>query len=92
MPWAWGADISNALLKEPGERVQWAHPYLKEANQKVKAIAEDKGIPIMGMAFPTSDRAGVETAKANGTKIVIFYPDSHIFFEACRKIITDVRG
>ncbi len=87
-----GADIANALLKEPGERVQWAHPYLKEANQKVKAICEERGVPIMGMAFPTSDRAGVETAKANGTKIVIFYPDSHIFYEACRNIIKDVRG
>jgi 2-keto-3-deoxy-L-rhamnonate aldolase RhmA len=87
-----GADISNTMLKEVGERVQWAHPYLREANQKVKAIAEEKGIPIMGMAFPTSDRAGVETAKASGTKIVLFYPDSHIFFEACRNIINDVRG
>jgi 2-keto-3-deoxy-L-rhamnonate aldolase RhmA len=87
-----GADIANVLLKEPGEKVQWAHPYLKEANQRVKAICEQKGIPIMGMAFPTSDRAGVEAAKANGTKIVIFYPDSHIFYEACRNIIRDVRG
>jgi 2-keto-3-deoxy-L-rhamnonate aldolase RhmA len=87
-----GADIANAMLKEPGERVQWAHPYLKEANQKVKALAEIGNIPIMGMAFPTSDRAGVEAAKANGTKIVIFFPDSHIFYEACRGIIADVRG
>ena len=46
----------------------------------------------MGMAFPTSDRAGVEAAKANGPSIIIFYPDSHIFFEACRNIIKDVRG
>ena len=59
---------------------------------KVKAICEEKGIPIMGMAFPTSDRAGVDAAKANGTRIVIFYPDSHIFFEACRKIIKDSAG
>lgn len=87
-----GADIANALLKEPGEKVQWAHPYLKDAQQKVKAICAEKGIPIMGMAFPTSDRAGVETAKANGTSIIIFYPDNHIFFEACRDIIKDVRG
>ncbi|MCE5252956.1 MAG: hypothetical protein LLG45_01910 [Actinomycetia bacterium] len=87
-----GADIANAMLKEPGERVQWAHPYLKEANEKVKAICEAKGIPIMGMAFPTSDRAGVETARANGVKIVIFYPDSHIWMQACRKIIEEVRG
>jgi 2-keto-3-deoxy-L-rhamnonate aldolase RhmA len=87
-----GADIANSLLTEEGERVQWAHPYLREAQHKVKAICEHKDIPIMGMAFPTSDRAGVETAKANGTKIMLFYPDSHIFLEACRKIIQDVRG
>jgi 2-keto-3-deoxy-L-rhamnonate aldolase RhmA len=87
-----GADIANALLKDPGERVQWAHPYLREANQKVKAICEAKRVPIMGMAFPTSDRAGVEAAKANGVGIVLFYPDSHIFYEACRKIIQEVRG
>lgn len=87
-----GADIANAMLREVGERVQWAHPYLKEANQKVRAICEEKGIPNMGMAFPTSDLAGVAAAKANGAKIIIFYPDSHIFYEACRKIIADVRG
>ncbi len=87
-----GADIANALLKEPGEKVQWAHPYLREANQKVKRICEEKGIPIMGMAFPTSDKAGVEAAKANGVKIVIFYPDSHIWMQACRTIIEDIRG
>jgi 2-keto-3-deoxy-L-rhamnonate aldolase RhmA len=87
-----GADIANAMLKEAGERVQWAHPYVREANLRVKSICEEKGIPSMGMAFPTSDRAGVEAAKANGTKIVIFYPDSHIWFHACRNIIEDVRG
>jgi 2-keto-3-deoxy-L-rhamnonate aldolase RhmA len=87
-----GADITNSLLKEPGERVQWGHPYLKEAQAKVKALAEQRDIPIMGMAFPTSDKAGVDFAKAAGTKIMLFYPDSHIFFEACSKIIQDVRG
>ena len=72
--------------------MQWGHPYLREAGQKVKALCQAKGINIMGMAFPTSDKAGVEAAKANGTNIVLFYPDSHIFFEACQKIIRDVRG
>jgi len=87
-----GADISNAMLKEPGEKVQWAHPYLRDAHAKVKAICEAKGIPMQGMAFPTSDRAGVEAAKANGSSIILFYPDNHIFFEACKTIIKDVRG
>jgi 2-keto-3-deoxy-L-rhamnonate aldolase RhmA len=87
-----GADISNSLLKEPGEKVQWGHPYLREAQQKVKRICQEKGIAIQSMAFPTSDKAGVDAARANGSDIILFYPDSHIFFEACRKIINDVRG
>jgi 2-keto-3-deoxy-L-rhamnonate aldolase RhmA len=87
-----GADIANVLLKKEGDKVNWAHPYLREAQQKVKAICEETGIPNMGMAFPTSDKAGVEAAKAGGAKIILFFPDSHIFFEACRNIIQDVRG
>lgn len=87
-----GADIANALLQQPGERVEWAHPYLREAQQTVKAICEEKEIPIMGMAFPTSDQAGVGAAKAAGSSIIIFYPDSHIFYEGCRKIMDDIRG
>ena len=87
-----GADIANSLLKEPGEQVQWGHPYLREAQKKVKAICQAKGIPIQSMAFPTSDKQGVEAARANGSDIILFYPDSHIFFEACSKIIKDVRG
>lgn len=87
-----GADIANALLEKEGDRVQWAHPYLKEAQQKVKAICEAKGIPIMGMAFPTSDKAGVEAARVAGSNIILFYPDSHIFYQACRTIIEEVRG
>lgn len=87
-----GADIANALLENEGEQVQWAHPYLKEAQQKVKALCEERGVAIMGMAFPTSDRAGVGAAQAAGSRIILFYPDSHIFYEACRTIIQDVCG
>jgi 2-keto-3-deoxy-L-rhamnonate aldolase RhmA len=87
-----GADIANSLLKEPGEKVQWGHPYLREAQKKVRAICQERGIAIQSMAFPTSDKAGVDAARANGSEIILFYPDSHIFFEACAKIIKDVRG
>ena len=87
-----GADIANALLEKEGERVQWAHPYLREAQEKVKTLCEERGVAIMGMAFPTSDRAGVEAAQAAGSRIILFYPDSHIFYEACRTIIQDARG
>jgi 2-keto-3-deoxy-L-rhamnonate aldolase RhmA len=85
-------DISNALLKEPGEKVQWQHPYLKEASTKVKALCQKKGIPMVGMAWPTPNKAGVEAAKANGNKVILFHPDSHFWYELCKNIIKDVRG
>jgi hypothetical protein len=35
-------DISNALLKEPGEKVQWQHPYLTEASAKGQSNLPEK--------------------------------------------------
>ena len=86
------ADISVSLLKKTGEKVQWQHPYLKEAFAKVKAICRKRDIPIVGMAWPKSDRAGVETAIANGTKVILFHPDQYLWYEACRNIIKAVKG
>jgi len=85
------ADISNSLLK-PGEHVNWQHPYLQEASTKVKAISEKTGIPMMGMAWPKADLAGVKAAKANGTKIMIFFPDLYFWYETCHNIIKELKG
>ena len=54
-----GTDIANAMLKAPGEKVQWAHPHLRETNQKVKGNGERRAIPIMRMALPTSVRSSL---------------------------------
>jgi 2-keto-3-deoxy-L-rhamnonate aldolase RhmA len=85
------ADISNSLLK-PGEKVNWQHPYLKEASTKVKAISEKTGIPLMGMPWPKADLASVKAALASGTKILVFFPDLYFWYETCRNIIKEVRG
>jgi hypothetical protein len=86
------ADISNSLLTQPRERVQWQHPYLKEAATKVNVICQEKGIPIVGMAWPKADRAGMEAARANGTKVMLFFPDHYFWFEICRNIIKEFKG
>ncbi len=86
------ADISNSLLTQAGEKVQWQHPYLKEAGTKVKNICQRRNIPLVGMAWPNADRAGVEAAIANGTKVILFFPDHYFWLEICRNIIKQVRG
>jgi 2-keto-3-deoxy-L-rhamnonate aldolase RhmA len=86
------ADISNSLLTKPGERVQWQHPYLKEAFDKVMALTKKADIPIMGMAWPRADLESAKAVLANGTKILLFFPDHHFWYNMCRDIIREMRG
>ncbi len=85
-------DIANSLLTKPGEKVQWQHPYLKEAFDKVMAITKKADIPIIGMAWPKADSASAKAVLATGTKILIYFPDTHFWGEMCRNIIKEMRG
>jgi 2-keto-3-deoxy-L-rhamnonate aldolase RhmA len=85
-------DIANSLLAKKGEKIQWQHPYLKEAFDKVMAITKKADIPIMGMAWPRADAASAKAVIANGTKILLFFPDTHFWAEMCRNIIKEMRG
>jgi 2-keto-3-deoxy-L-rhamnonate aldolase RhmA len=85
-------DIANSLLTRKGEKVQWQHPYLKEASDKVMALAKKMDIPVMGMAWPKADAASAKAVIANGIKILLFFPDTHFWAEMCRNIIKEMRG
>jgi 2-keto-3-deoxy-L-rhamnonate aldolase RhmA len=85
-------DIANSLLTKKGEKVQWQHPYMKEAFDKVMAITKKADIPIIGMAWPKADLASAKATLANGTKILLFFPDTHFWAEMCRNIIKEMRG
>ncbi|MBI5441400.1 MAG: hypothetical protein HY900_09345 [Deltaproteobacteria bacterium] len=84
-------DIANSLLAKKGEKVQWQHPYLKQAFDKVLAITKKADIPIIGMAWPKADVASAKAVIANGTKILIYFPDTHFWGELCRNIIREFR-
>lgn len=86
------ADISNSLLTTPGEKVDWQHPYLKKAFDKVMGITRKADIPIIGMAWPKADLASAKAVLANGTKILIYFPDHHFWYETCRNIIREMKG
>lgn len=86
------ADISNSLITQAGEKVDWQHPYLKEASTKVMAVSEKTGIPIIGMPWPNADIASVRAVLEGGTKILIFFPDLYFWYEICRNIIKEVKG
>jgi 2-keto-3-deoxy-L-rhamnonate aldolase RhmA len=85
-------DIANSLLSKKGEKVQWQHPYLKDAFDRVMAVTKARDIPIMGMAWPRADAASAKAVIASGTKILLFFPDTHFWAEMCRNIIKEIRG
>lgn len=85
-------DIANSLLTKKGEKVQWQHPYLKEAFDKVMPIANKANIPVIGMAWPKADLESAKATLANGTKVLLFFPDTHFWAEMCRNIIKEIRG
>ena len=85
-------DIANSLLSKKGEKVQWQHPYLAEAGAKVLGLAKKMNIPVMGMAWPKADAASAKAVIASGTKILLFFPDTHFWAEMCRNIIKEMRG
>jgi 2-keto-3-deoxy-L-rhamnonate aldolase RhmA len=84
-------DIANSLLTKKGEKVQWQHPYLKEAFDKVRPLAEKAGIPLINMAWPKADLASAKATVANGAKALIFFPDTHFWAEICRNIINEMK-
>jgi 2-keto-3-deoxy-L-rhamnonate aldolase RhmA len=86
------ADIANSLLKQKGEKVNWQHPYLHEAFNKVRALCQKRDIPIVGMAWPKANRAGAEAAIANGTRVLLFFPDQHFWYELCKDIMAEMKG
>lgn len=84
------ADISNSLLK-PGGRIDWQHPFLKQAYEKVERITRQAGIPLMGMPWPRCDAAGVRAALESGVRILIGFPDYDMLRDACRNTVREMK-
>ncbi len=85
-------DIANSLITKKGEKVQMQHPYMLGAFDNVMAITKKADIPIVGVAWPNADLASAKATLANGTKILLFFQDTHYWAEMCRNIIKEMRG
>lgn len=83
------ADLANSLMRK-GESVDWDHPYLKEAKEKVMNLSQKTGIPVQGMVWPKSDIESAKKVIANGTKILLTFPDLHIIHEYCRNVMSEL--
>jgi 2-keto-3-deoxy-L-rhamnonate aldolase RhmA len=88
-------DLSSSLRAGPGEKDRpnpkkgMQHPYIRQAYEKVLAIANKAGIPLIDNVFSPGD---AKAQVAMGIKILLYFIDQQIFFSACRDIVKTVKG
>ncbi len=85
-------DLSHSFLTQPGQKLDWQHPYLMEAFDKVLAIAKKRGIPVIGMPWPEATPECTRASIDKGLKIILHFPDQHLFYNLCRDIVRAVKG
>ena len=89
-------DLSSSLRAVPGQKQDrpnpkkgLQHPYIRQAYEKVLSISNNLGIPLIDNVFSPEDaKAQVEM----GIKILLYFIDQQIFYNACRDIVKAVKG
>lgn len=85
-------DLSHSLLTQPGQKVDWQHPYLTEAFDKVMAISKRTGIPVIAMPWPEATPECAKATLDKGVKILLYFPDQHLFYNLCLDIVRAIKG
>jgi 2-keto-3-deoxy-L-rhamnonate aldolase RhmA len=86
-------DLLNSLRTAPGVNVGGVlpgeqHPYVREAYDKVLAISQRRGIPLIDNVFgPEDARITVE----KGVKILLYMIDQWHFYNFCEDVVRKMR-
>ncbi len=79
-------DLAQDITK-PGEKVDFYHPYLAEANKMVMTMAEKRGIPMMDMPWPNYNVEDAKVRIRDGVRIMLYYVDVFLFLELCQDLV-----
>ncbi len=85
------ADLAHDFVTQPGQKVDWQHPYLAEAFDKVMAISKKTGVPIISMVTSPSPE-GIKDAVDKGVKIILYFIEQQIFYDFCLNAVRGVKG
>jgi 2-keto-3-deoxy-L-rhamnonate aldolase RhmA len=82
-------DLAQSLA-EAGKKVNWDHPYLLEAFEKVLDISRKTGIPVIAFPSPTTpEQARIIIEK--GARIILYSVDLLLFHGLCSTIIEGMK-
>jgi 2-keto-3-deoxy-L-rhamnonate aldolase RhmA len=84
-------DLAQSIT-QPGQKVDFDHPYLAEALERVLSISEKRGIPIIGMPWPDYTPECFKAVVNKGIRIMMYSVDLFLFYDLCQGIVRAVRG
>jgi 2-keto-3-deoxy-L-rhamnonate aldolase RhmA len=79
-------DLAQSIAQS-GEKLDWEHPYLMEAYEKVLAISKRTNIPVIAMPWPETTPEYAKAAIAKGAKIILYSVDILLFYNLCLDIV-----
>jgi 2-keto-3-deoxy-L-rhamnonate aldolase RhmA len=91
MVWFGRGDLAQSITK-PGQKVDWDHPYIVEAYDKVLAVSEKTGIPTMAIPWPELTPECAKAALDKGAKIMLYSIDQLLFYNLCLDIVRAMKG
>jgi len=89
--WFGQADLVQGITL-PGQKVDWNHPYLAEAYDRVLTVSRQTGIPIMAVPFPSITPQAAREALDNGARIILYAMEQGLFYNLCLDIVRQVKG
>ena len=89
--WFGRGDLAQDLT-EPGQVVDWDHPFIMEAFDKVIEIGNRIGIPTMAIPWPELTPRAAKAALERGAKIMLYSIDQALFYNLCLDIVKQMKG
>ncbi|NMW85680.1 hypothetical protein HKO22_08020 [Peptoniphilus sp. AGMB00490] len=83
-------DLAQQLVKK-GEKVNWDHPFVLEAYDKILELSKKYDIPTVAVSWP---KVSIKTAREvldSGSKILLYSIDEIMFYDQCKKIIKELK-
>jgi 2-keto-3-deoxy-L-rhamnonate aldolase RhmA len=84
------ADFAHSLTP-PGGAVNWSHPYVTEAFDKILEKSQETKIPIMGVPWPVCTPEHAKAALQRGVKIMLYQGDLPLFYDLCQDIVQAIK-
>ena len=84
--WFGRGDLAQSITP-PGEKVNWDHPYIMEAFDKVLALSTKTGLPTMAIPWPELTPKCAKEALDKGAKIMLYSIDLLLFYNLCLDIV-----